>query len=67
MLSKACEWLGAAAMVAAPFIIDTQGGKMLACFGLALLSFQAYKMRAFNLLLLNLAGIVGYIWSLSNG
>lgn len=55
------NWLGAAAMVAAPFIIDTYAGKALAIMGLFLLSFQALRLKAYNLLCLNTLGIVGYL------
>lgn len=64
MLVKALGWTGAAAMAVAPFFIDTDAGKMLSIFGLAALSFQAYNMRAFNLLLLNASGILGFSFSL---
>lgn len=57
-------WLGAAAMGAAPFFIDTPQGKLLAIVGLALLTAQAYHMRAANLVALNLVGIAGYTWSI---
>lgn len=53
-------WVGAAAMGAAPFFIDTMQGKLLAIVGLSLLTIQAYNMRAVNLIALNLIGIIGY-------
>ena len=57
-------WMGALAMAGAPFIIDTDGGKILAIVGLALLSVQAVDSKLYNLLLLNLAGIGGYTYAL---
>jgi len=56
--------MGAGALMVAPFIIDTSEGKILACTGLALLTVQALKIRAYNLVLLNLVGVAGYIYSL---
>jgi len=58
------NWIGAAALAAAPFFIDTTGGKVAAIVGLTLLSRQAYKLGAFNLLTLNAIGIIGYFWSI---
>jgi hypothetical protein len=57
-------WMGAAAMGAAPFFIDTVQGKLLAIVGLALLTVQAYNMRAVNLIALNVIGIIGYAHAL---
>lgn len=60
----ACNWLGAIALVIAPFFIDTIPGKILASSGLFLLCFQAYRLKAWNLILLNVFGILGYVWSI---
>ena len=57
-------WMGALAMAGAPFIIDTNAGKIIAIVGLALLSVQAVDSKLYNLLLLNLAGILGYSYAL---
>lgn len=57
-------WVGAAAMVAAPPMIDTAQGKALAIVGLLLLTLQAAKLRAYNLILLNIGGILGYCYAL---
>jgi hypothetical protein len=51
-------------MGAAPFFIDSAGGKLLAIVGLALLTVQAYHMRAVNLIALNVIGIMGYSYAL---
>jgi hypothetical protein len=64
MLNRIVEWCGAAAMVAAPFIIDTNIGKALAITGLAMLSSQALRLKAYNLLALNLLGIMGYCYAI---
>ena len=59
-----CAWVGAACMVAAPFIIDTDAGKMLAIAGLALLTVQAVATKSYNLIMLNVLGIGGYLYAL---
>lgn len=64
MIPKILEWFGAAALVAAPFLINYDSGKILAIIGLALLTFQATRLKAFNLVVLNILGIIGYFWSL---
>tara|TARA_Y100000296_G_scaffold74440_1_gene93043 strand:- start:623 stop:826 length:204 start_codon:yes stop_codon:yes gene_type:complete len=55
------NWIGAAALAVAPFIIETQGGQMLAVGGLALLTRQAIANRLWNLVMLNSIGIIGYL------
>ncbi|MEK9918735.1 MAG: hypothetical protein VW496_05005 [Pelagibacteraceae bacterium] len=55
---------GAAALVAASPIIDSDHGKVLAMFGLVLLGFQAYTLRAWNLVILNAASFLGYGYAL---
>ena len=57
-------WMGALCMAGAPFIIDTDAGKLAAIAGLVLLTIQALDIRAWNLVLLNLAGIIGYSYAL---
>lgn len=64
MLSPIIGWCGAGAMALAPFAIDTDAGKLAAIAGLALLTIQAVDIRAWNLVFLNLAGIVGYTYAL---
>lgn len=59
-----CAWVGAACMVAAPFIIDTDAGKVLAIAGLALLTVQAVATKSYNLIMLNVLGIGGYLYAL---
>ncbi|MCP4950422.1 MAG: hypothetical protein GY922_01040 [Proteobacteria bacterium] len=59
-----CAWVGAACMVAAPFIIDTDAGKLLAIAGLALLTVQAVATKSYNLIMLNVLGIGGYLYAL---
>ena len=59
-----CARVGAACMVAAPFIIDTDAGKLLAITGLALLTVQAVATKSYNLIMLNVLGIGGYLYAL---
>ena len=64
MISPIIGWCGAGAMALAPFAIDTDVGKLAAIAGLVLLTVQALDIRAYNLVFLNLAGIVGYTYAL---
>ena len=64
MFSPLIGWCGAGAMALAPFAIDTDEGKLAAIAGLVLLTVQALDIRAWNLVLLNLAGIIGYAYAL---
>ena len=57
-------WFGAALMCAAPFIIDTDEGKILSILGLLMLTIQAWPQRLWNLVGLNLVGIIGYCYAL---
>jgi len=56
-------WVGACALALAPYHMPGVRGYWLACTGLALLTVQATRLRAWNLVGLNLISIVGY-WSL---
>ena len=64
MFSPLIGWCGAGAMALAPFAIDTDAGKLAAIAGLVLLTIQALDIRAWNLVFLNLAGIIGYCYAL---
>jgi|TARA_R100001510_G_C7629354_1_gene188543 hypothetical protein len=64
MISPIIGWCGAVCMALAPFAIDTDAGKLAAVGGLVLLTVQALDIRAWNLVFLNLAGIVGYTYAL---
>ena len=57
-------WMGAALLCAAPFIIDRPLGKYLAIAGLFILTIQSFDAELYNLVLLNIIGIVGYSWNL---
>ena len=64
MISPIGGWCGAGARARAPFAIDTDAGKLAAIAGLVLLTIQALDIRAWNLVFLNLAGIIGYSYAL---
>ena len=57
-------WAGAAVMVAAYFNMATQFGPMLAVAGLGLLTIQSVKNRTHNLTALNIASILGFLYSI---
>lgn len=57
-------WAGAAIMVAASFNMATQLGPMLAVAGLGLLTIQSVNNRTHNLTALNIASILGFLYSL---
>ena len=64
MVSPLIGWCGAGAMALAPFAIDTDAGKLAAIGGLVLLTVQALDSKLYNLVFLNLAGIIGYCYAL---
>ena len=47
-------------MGAAPFLIDSPTGKVMAILGLALLCLQAFDKKCYNLIILNSIAIFGY-------
>lgn len=53
-------WIGTALLCVAPFIIDTDAGKVSMIVGLSLLSLQALEKKCYNLILLNTIGAIGY-------
>jgi len=57
-------WAGAAIMVAASFNMTTSLGPMLAVTGLGLLTIQSVNNRTHNLTALNIASILGFLYSL---
>lgn len=64
MLITYSAWLGTVCMAFAPFVIDTEQGKLMAMAGLALLTLQAYDAKLYNLMILNTIGIIGYFYAL---
>jgi len=64
MFARLTGWLGALCMALAPFAIDTDAGKLAAIGGLTLLTLQAIDAKLWNLVFLNIAGIIGYSYAL---
>ena len=60
----ACGWLGAIIMVAASFLMATKWGPMLAVAGLLLLTIQSVRNSTHNLTMLNIASIIGFLFSI---
>jgi len=60
-LASSLNWIGAAALCAAPFIIETATGQALAITGLILITRQAIANRLWNLVTLNTIGVLGYL------
>ena len=61
------NWMGAAAMVAAPYFMHIDAGKYLVIVGFILLTIQAVRERIYNLIALNILGIIGYTYALTIG
>lgn len=57
-------FIGTACMMIGPFLINYTIGKILSITGLALLTVQTQKTKSYNLSLLNVVGICGYVYSL---
>ena len=57
-------YFGTALMMLSPFIIDSIYGKIGMVVGLILITVQTQKTKQYNLSLLNLVGITGYLYSL---
>ncbi len=57
-------YLGTLLMMISPFIIDSIYGKMGMVVGLILITIQTQKTKQYNLSLLNIVGITGYVYSL---
>ena len=64
VLIRLMGWIGAAGIMAAPFVIETTGGQLLAAGSLFLLTIQLITVRAWNIVLANTVGIIGYLWSI---
>ena len=57
-------WAGSVTMVAASFLMATQYGPMIAVAGLLMLTTQSLKTRTHNLTALNIASIIGFLFSI---
>ena len=64
MNAKACGWIGAAGLAAAPFVITSKFGLILAIVSLLVLCGQTIPLRLHNLTALQLFGVAGYAYSL---
>ena len=58
------SWTGAALMVVASFLMSTQYGPMIAVAGLLMLTIQSANNRTHNLTALNIASILGFLFSI---
>ena len=63
MISR-IAWAGSVTMVTASFLMATQYGPMIAVVGLGLLTIQSVSTRTHNLTALNLASILGFLYSI---
>ena len=54
------SWLGALVLIIAPFFRDIRKTSLHMIFGLCLLTIQAVDQQLFNLIILNICGIVGW-------
>ena len=57
-------YIGTGCMMAGPFFVNGLSGKLMMISGLALLTIQTQKTKSYNLSLLNVVGICGYIYSI---
>ena len=60
----AIAWAGSVTMVAASFLMATKWGPMLAVAGLLLLTIQSVRNSTHNLTMLNIASIIGFLFSI---
>ena len=56
--------IGTGCMMVGPYFINFIIGKVLSVIGLSLLTIQTQKTKSYNLSLLNVVGIVGYLYSI---
>jgi len=57
-------FIGTGCMMVVPFFINFLLGKILSVIGLSLLTIQTQKTKSYNLSLLNVVGICGYLYSI---
>lgn len=57
-------WAGSATMVVASFLMATQYGPMIAVAGLLMLTIQSVNNSTHNLTALNIASIIGFLFSI---
>lgn len=59
-------YLGTVLLMVGPYFIDSIEGKAASALGLMLLTVQTQRTKQYNLSLLNVVGVVGYLYSLYN-
>ena len=57
-------FIGTGCMMVGPYFINFVIGKVLSVIGLSLLTIQTQKTKSYNLSLLNVVGIIGYLYSI---
>ena len=57
-------FIGTGCMMVGPYFINFIIGKVLSVIGLSLLTIQTQKTKSYNLSLLNVVGIIGYLYSI---
>tara|TARA_B100002019_G_C21070455_1_gene498728 strand:+ start:41 stop:268 length:228 start_codon:yes stop_codon:yes gene_type:complete len=57
-------YIGTASLMIGPFFVNFLLGKILSAVGLALLTIQTQRTKSYNLSLLNVVGICGYLYSI---
>jgi hypothetical protein len=64
MWIKLVGWIGATVITVAPFLMGLDIGKQLAILGLTLISVQAFHLKAYNIVIANVIGAIGYAYVL---
>ena len=57
-------FIGTGCMMIGPYFINYTIGKVLSVIGLSLLTIQTQKTKSYNLSILNVVGIFGYLYSI---
>ena len=57
-------YIGTASLMIGPFFVNFLLGKILSAVGLALLTIRTQRTKSYNLSLLNVVGICGYLYSI---
>ena len=57
-------FIGTGCMMIGPYFINHTIGKVLSVIGLSLLTIQTQKTKSYNLSILNVVGIFGYLYSI---
>ena len=57
-------WIGAIGLAIAPWVVDSPLGKIIYIFALLIMTIQTYEAKLYNLVTVNIIGILGFIYSL---